>query len=66
MEHFGKSFSVTSVLSASSVLNWGVVDALIADTAFDAAEPVIEPLAASGRTAVIPPETNRHLYKRGA
>jgi transposase len=45
--------------------------ALIADRAFDADERVIEPLAAAGKTAVIPPKANRraprefdrHLYK---
>ena len=31
-------------------------DTLIADKAFDADERVIEPLAAAGKTAVIPPE----------
>ncbi len=44
---------------------------LIADKAFDADERVIEPLAAAGKTAVIPPKANRrkprdfdrHLYK---
>jgi transposase len=34
-------------------------DALIADKAFDADERVIEPLAAAGKTAVIPPKANR-------
>ena len=46
-------------------------DTLIADKAFDADERVIEPLAAAGKTAVIPPKANRraprafdrHLYK---
>jgi len=32
---------------------------LIADKAFDADERVLEPLAASGKTAVIPPRANR-------
>ena len=32
---------------------------LIADKAFDADERVIEPLAAAGKTAVIPPKANR-------
>jgi transposase len=44
---------------------------LIADKAFDADERVIKPLAAAGKTAVIPPKANRraprrydrHLYK---
>ena len=34
-------------------------DKLIADKAFDADERVLEPLAAAGKTAVIPPRTNR-------
>ena len=34
-------------------------DTLIADKAFDAGERVLEPLAAAGKTAVIPPRTNR-------
>jgi transposase len=34
-------------------------DALIADKAFDADARVLEPLAALGKTAVIPPRTNR-------
>ena len=45
-------------------------DILIGDKAFDAAERVLEPLAAAGKTAVIPPKANRssprsydhHLY----
>lgn len=46
-------------------------DALIADKAYDAIDRVIAPLAAEGKTAVIPPRSNRktqrefdkHLYK---
>jgi transposase len=46
-------------------------DTLIADKAFDADERVIQPLAAAGKTAVIPSKANRreprdydrHLYK---
>jgi transposase len=46
-------------------------EVLIADKAFDADGRVIEPLAAAGKTAVIPPKANRksprdfdrHLYK---
>jgi transposase len=34
---------------------------LIADKAFDADERVIEPLAAAGKAAVIPPKANRRL-----
>ena len=36
-------------------------DTLIADEAFDADERVIAPLAAAGKTAVIPPKANRRL-----
>jgi transposase len=46
-------------------------DALIADKAFDADERVIQPLAAAGKTAVIPSKASRksprkydrHLYR---
>ena len=38
-------------------------DALIADKAFDADKRVIEPLAAAGKTAVIPPTANRTLER---
>jgi transposase len=34
-------------------------DTLIADKAFDADARVLEPLAVAGKTAVIPPRTNR-------
>ena len=34
---------------------------LIADKAFDADERVLKPLAAAGKTTVIPPRTNRSL-----
>ena len=34
-------------------------DTLIADKAFDADERVLEPMAAAGKTAVIPPRANR-------
>ena len=34
-------------------------DTLIADKAFDADDRVLEPLEAAGKTAVIPPRTNR-------
>ena len=34
-------------------------DTLIADKAFDADARVLEPLASAGKTAVIPPRTNR-------
>jgi transposase len=37
---------------------------LIADKAFDADERVIEPLAAAGKAAVIPPKANRRSPRR--
>jgi len=43
-------------------------DTLIADKAFDADARVLEPLAAAGKTAVIPPRVNRSSprdYDRG-
>jgi transposase len=36
---------------------------LIADKAFDADERVIEPLAATGKTVVIPPRANRTIVR---
>ena len=36
-------------------------DTLIADKAFDADDRVIVPLAAAGKTAVIPPKANRNV-----
>ena len=36
-------------------------DVLIGDKAFDAEERVIEPLAAAGKTVVIPPKANRAI-----
>ena len=36
-------------------------DTLIADKAFDADERVLAPLAAAGKTAVIPPKANRRI-----
>ena len=38
-------------------------DTLIADKAFDADERVIVPLAAAGKTAVIPPKANRRASR---
>ena len=39
-------------------------DTLIADKAFDADARVLEPLAAAGKTAVIPPRSNRSSLAR--
>jgi transposase len=38
-------------------------DTLIADKAFDADARVIEPLAAAGKTVVIPPRANRTIVR---
>ena len=38
-------------------------DILIADKAFDADGRVLEPLAAAGKSAVIPPRGNRKTYR---
>jgi transposase len=44
---------------ADALLPQMQADTLLADKAFDADERVIEPLAAAGKTAVIPPKKNR-------
>jgi transposase len=59
------------LIGADHLLPEMQADTLIADKAFDADERVIEPLAAAGKTAVIPSKANRrsprrydrHLYK---
>lgn len=38
-------------------------DTLLADKAYDADERVIKPLAAVGKTAVIPPKANRQIRR---
>lgn len=38
-------------------------DTLLADKAYDADERVIEPLAAAGKTAVIPPRGHRNVQR---
>jgi hypothetical protein len=38
-------------------------DTLLADKAFDADQRVIEPLQAAGKTAVIPPKSNRKILR---
>ena len=38
-------------------------DTLLADKAFDADERVLAPLAAAGKTAVIPPKANRKILR---
>ena len=46
-------------MGADHLLPTMAADTLIADKAFDADTRVREPLMASGKTAVIPPRTNR-------
>ena len=46
-------------MGADHLLPTMQADTLIADKAFDADARVLEPLAAAGKTAVIPPRTNR-------
>ena len=47
------------LVGADHLLPTMQADTLIADKAFDADERLLEPLAAAGKTAVIPPRTNR-------
>jgi transposase len=47
------------LVGADHLLPMMEADTLIADKAFDADERVLEPLATAGKTAVIPPRTNR-------
>ena len=47
------------LVGADHLLPTMQADTLIADKAFDADERVLETLAAAGKTAVIPPRTNR-------
>ena len=59
------------LVGADHLLPSMAADTLIADKAFDADNRVLAPLAAAGKTAVIPPKANRllprsydrHLYK---
>jgi transposase len=44
---------------ADALLPQMAADTLLADKAFDAGERVLDPLAAAGKTAVIPPRSNR-------
>ena len=48
----------TDLVGADALLPQ-IADVLIADTAFDADDRVIRPLAAAGKSAVIPPRRNR-------
>jgi len=54
---------VHDLAGADALLPGMAAETLIADKAFDADERVLEPLAAAGKTAVIPPKANR-LVKR--
>ena len=62
---------IHDLVGADSLLASMKADMLIADKAFDADNRVLAPLAAAGKTAVIPPKANRrrprdsdrHLYK---
>ena len=47
------------MVGADHLLPMMEADTLIADKAFDADARVFEPLAAAGKTVVIPPRTNR-------
>jgi len=47
------------LVGADHLLPTMAADTLIADKAFNADERVLEPLAAAGKTAVIPPRTSR-------
>jgi len=47
------------LVGADALLPQMAADRLIADRAFDADKRVLEPLAAAGKSAVIPPRPNR-------
>ena len=48
---------------ADALLPQMEADTLLADKAFDADQRVIEPLRAAGKTAVIPPKSNRKIQR---
>ncbi len=48
---------------ADALLPQMAADTLLADKAFDADKRVIEPLLAAGKTAVIPPKSNRKIQR---
>ena len=48
---------------ADALLPQMAADTLLADKAFDADKRVIEPLRAAGKTAVIPPKSNRKIQR---
>ena len=51
------------LVGADHLLPGMEADTLIADKAFDADERVLEPLAAAGKTAVIPSKANRRVTR---
>ena len=51
------------LLGADHLLPSMQADTVIADKAFDADERVLAPLAAAGKTAVIPPKANRQVSR---
>lgn len=55
---------VHDLVGADQLLPDMQADVLIADKAFDAEDRVIKPLAAAGKTAVIPPKANRKVPRR--
>ena len=55
---------VHDLVGADELLPDMQANTLIADKAFDADERVIKPLAAAGKTAVIPPKANRKLPRK--
>ncbi len=48
---------------ADALLPQVKADTIIADKAYDADERMLEPLAAAGKTAVIPPKSNRKIQR---
>ena len=51
------------LLGADHLLPSMQADTVIADKAFDADERVLAPLAAAGKTAIIPPKANRQVSR---
>jgi transposase len=56
---------VHDLVGADALLPQIATDVLIADKAFDADDRVIRPLAAAGKSAVIPPRRSRLTRLRG-
>jgi transposase len=51
------------LVGADRLLPHIAADTIIADKAYDADERVLAPLAAAGKTAVIPPKANRKIQR---